>query len=1115
MNTIDAPTQTLETAEITCTPNDCPYTTWPAASSADSASSPFGGNFETVGLVGTATGAANGGLGCDSGCPLKNKYAVRSPTATPQYPYAVQLPTKITTDYSAIPASTNSYNPSVDNGNALCGTNNATIPNGDWCNFRLTGYTCESSECYAGYWQDKDITCLPNNCPFNGQTDSRVNPVDYSVPPQPSAITGSNVPGDQPTLIPFQAPTERPTNANVEATHGTQYTGSIFNGGIIPATNANCNKGDQVTSGTTCEFDLDGYKCQASYCHASYWQTPEPTCTEKDCTYDGITPFAGRTVDTFVANDVAATPKFIADRTAADMVHQYNTHQFIPVPNFTSSTGCRPGGTVPSVCNSHLPTTGVWGTCDSSNWTAFGCDFNLDGYTCDSVYCFASYWQYRPGQQDSKGWDIQKPFGCEGCGINQQPYSSDTQTLPWNQMEPSGGPCTNCPSSTDPENNVGSRTVSPQCFENPCPWNNLPKPAYQVVIADGYQHVPVNITRAVPFGIPRTLTSSCSADQTLISQAACGYKEPGYVCAPTQCFASYWQTNINNSFTLYYAPHLRNGVGHVVNNTLECVEDSCDFNRLNYFNDCDPACIQNNCDPCPYEPNKPLPHDRERDYNHTISNWVKRTVVSVQGGNQTGYVTTSSSWEITSWKIIQRMAQPSVTAWGGPATGGPYCSPHGNMTQSDGTFGTSAGWVPSGYNCTFDGPPGWTCGYAAAPDYAAGEVNRLVDYTQNENSGQHFTPGAYASHYVNPGTPAPIIPTPGGLVDESSSAITPAYTSTYSSGGVPATPAPTLSNKARQAKACASNWGPYRGGFFGTGASVWNCNSPKCFAEKWNQVDVTCTPNSCNYDEITPPTNSRAYRPDLGCQPGGAVPSDSSCEWAYTGNTGPLGESGFRCEVAECFAGHWITGLRYTCFPNPCYFDELTVPEGAVAFGDGCEGEGSLVLDGSACTFYRPGGYAYEPAICLAGVWTTLVPATLQTKEVGATAENSNEAQGHAQDYTAAEVGGGFAMVASTVLLLGSIVMQVHNLGVFPQIGQNTQASDLGRHSADMATAFDADLGDTSTMTTMNPTLDEDPSIDMSIDAETVEMKDMNEDPGEFDKDDAYDGPMEPEEGFI
>jgi len=487
------------------------------------------------------------------------------------------------------------------------------------------------------------------------------------------------------------------------------------------------------------------------------------------------------------------------------------------VDTYTGSPNCTAGDTIPSICSDHMGEAGEWGTCDETYWTEFGCDFGLDGYTCDSVYCFASYWQYSAGAPNAKGWDIQAPYA---------------------------------------SNNVGVKDPAPQCYPNPCEFNNLPKPAYEMVIVDDYGVVPVNKTLATAFATPSAFAGSCKINNTLYSGARCGYTLDGYTCADTLCFASYWQTNVNHSRSTFYAPWLDHGGGQAhgpnenatVNGTLECLPNSCDYDRINYID---------------------------------------------------GVVNKPQSF--TDDDGLTVITQPVVLPMD-PAGSG-HCKPCTNKTtgnptdskclnQLEHTFETSTGWVPSGYNCSF-GAMGWMCG-----------------------------------HW------------PGN---------------------------------------CTTYHGPTVAGKQGTGYQIWHCGNPTCYAEKWHGTDITCTPNACNYEELEVPPDSRSIYLDKGCQDGGSILTNEICEWRYTGNAGPLGEDGYTCDIAKCYAGRW-NAYKFGCYPNPCAFDSITVPEGATAFGDGCV-SGMLVQDGGACEFKREGGYSYQKALCKAGIWTTTAPRTLHSPD--------------------------------------------------------------------------------------------------------------------------------------
>jgi len=215
---------------------------------------------------------------------------------------------------------------------------------------------------------------------------------------------------------------------------------------------------------------------------------------------------------------------------------------------------------------------------------------------------------------------------------------------------------------------------------------------------------------------------------------------------------------------------------------------------------------------------------------------------------------------------------------------------------------------------------------------------------------------------------------------------------------------------------CKMNAGPNTEGMPGTGARPWNCENPACFAEKWSETEMTCVPNSCIYSEIVPPPLSRSEREFAGCVKGGTVASGEICTYKYTGNTGPLGEEGFECGIAECYAGIW-NHYQFGCYPIKCHFKDITQPAGTIAFGDGCL-PGESVSDGASCSFFKSGGNKYQEIICLAGVWSTKTPSI----EVDMEATGD---QGHSQDYTGLFISAGAGGLVAAVLLGGAIAFLV------------------------------------------------------------------------------------------
>jgi len=557
------------------------------------------------------------------------------------------------------------------------------------------------------------------------------------------------------------------------------------------------------------------------------------------------------------------------------------------------------------------------------------------------VYCFASYWQYKQGSPDIYGDDVQEDY--------------------WkSQIEDNTGA-------------TGTHHVSPQCTANPCPWNNLPKPNYTVVHLQGFNETPAYTTFATPTAVPElytytglytenqevpfNLTTSCAANKTLLPNASCSYHLQGYTCAATSCFASYWESNLNNTEyqrshhqavtakTTFYAPLL----GKYVNGSLECVPNSCNFSEIIYTGGWHtdgsrvtwPLQMEYDTTTSSYEcrvngvriPSTETCVDYPPDSTH------KPLPPPGRHGNGMQYVNwTNFARDATGAQTIQVGTKLQIT--------------HPVPTPRDPAHCLR----PTGSDLK-----GCLKGPKSKPGRGFCTPCQLPD--QNETASCKFGPRALVADTTGVDANQTI----GQTFDTNPGWVSSGYDCAFDAVGwtcgfdsVARCPPPVGPGKGQTAKGVAPK---------GTSIHVWNCENPDCFAERWNHTEITCAPNSCNYDEIRPPRHSRVTNPvEDGCAPGGAVVSGGDCNWEYTGNTGQLGSSGFLCDIAHCWAGQW-DHTRYTCYAQPCAFTaDIQIPEGASPFGPNCE-VGNFVPDGSACEFFRPGGYTYAPIVCLAGVW--------------------------------------------------------------------------------------------------------------------------------------------------
>jgi len=133
-----------------------------------------------------------------------------------------------------------------------------SVTSGDTCKFGMVGFSCSTSECYAGLWLSPTITCTPKTCPYN---DLSSHILSYPV------LTPSGTP-TFPTAVAFYT--------NISATiHGS----------------TDCATGKSVGHEGRCNFRLAGYSCGSDDCYAGHWQNVlrgnKITCTENDCPFDG------------------------------------------------------------------------------------------------------------------------------------------------------------------------------------------------------------------------------------------------------------------------------------------------------------------------------------------------------------------------------------------------------------------------------------------------------------------------------------------------------------------------------------------------------------------------------------------------------------------------------------------------------------------------------------------------------------------------------------------------------------------------------------------------------------------------------------------------------------
>eukprot|EP00756_Hemistasia_phaeocysticola_P019122 Hpha_TRINITY_DN15640_c8_g1::TRINITY_DN15640_c8_g1_i2::g.97857::m.97857 len=155
----------------------------------------------------------------------------------------------------------------------------------------------------------------------------------------------------------------------------------------------------------------------------------------------------------------------------------------------------------------------------------------------------------------------------------------------------------------------------------------------------------------------------------------------------------------------------------------------------------------------------------------------------------------------------------------------------------------------------------------------------------------------------------------------------------------------------------------------------------------WSTARPTCRPDGqdsgvqgCRFDALSPPQGAAPSGQFQGCIKGGVVAVGDLCMFKREGHS---------CEVASCVAGAagrgsgskspaWSTTTP-TCKAvdarkvEGCPFDQLTVPAGAKAEGDGCT-TGGTVPRGLFCT-YRKDGAQCEVSACTHELkWTQTAP---------------------------------------------------------------------------------------------------------------------------------------------
>jgi len=99
-----------------------------------------------------------------------------------------------------------------------------------------------------------------------------------------------------------------------------------------------------------------------------------------------------------------------------------------------------------------------------------------------------------------------------------------------------------------------------------------------------------------------------------------------------------------------------------------------------------------------------------------------------------------------------------------------------------------------------------------------------------------------------------------------------------------------------------------------------SCESTMCIGPHWNTSSPACTPDPCDYGQLT--VDSHAYSADSGCGNGSTVHSGNSCTFI---------KAGFDCESTSCSAGKW-TDTSISCVPKSCEFSYRNVRGSAGAW---------------------------------------------------------------------------------------------------------------------------------------------------------------------------------------
>lgn len=160
------------------------------------------------------------------------------------------------------------------------------VPSGSSCRFSRDGYTCEETQCTAGVWSDKSITCTANPCPYNDLT--KIPPIHDKAHGMPlyknhdSALALKDCYPDCASALP--APTTRPCKAGAAVPSGTtcQFAAPAIVDARTPSDGA---PGEMGGSPPKSRFL---YTCASPTCTEGNWSTTTVDCRPNTCKYDEI-----------------------------------------------------------------------------------------------------------------------------------------------------------------------------------------------------------------------------------------------------------------------------------------------------------------------------------------------------------------------------------------------------------------------------------------------------------------------------------------------------------------------------------------------------------------------------------------------------------------------------------------------------------------------------------------------------------------------------------------------------------------------------------------------------------------------------------------------------------